>query len=104
MVVSVQLWTDVPRRQVMMRFAGGLVILLVCLQGAEAREVKHLDFDWRFIQSDVAGAQAMEFDDSSWRKVDLPHDWSIEGEYKQDNPSGGAGAYLPYGIGWYRRE
>jgi len=33
----------------------------------------------------------------------VPHDWSIEGEYDQDNPTGGRGGYLPAGIGWYRR-
>jgi beta-galactosidase len=36
------------------------------------------DLDWRFLRGDVAGAEKPGFDDSAWRKVDLPHDWSIE--------------------------
>ena len=33
----------------------------------------------------------------------LPHDWSIEGKIDQNNPTGGSEAFLPAGIGWYRR-
>lgn len=36
--------------------------------------------------------------------LDLPHDWSIEGEYNESNPSGISGAFLPTGIGWYRKN
>ncbi|MDQ3439448.1 MAG: hypothetical protein M3478_03765 [Planctomycetota bacterium] len=62
-----------------------------------------LDGGWRFVQDDVNGAQSPETDDSAWRPIDLPHDWGIEGEYRQDHPAGGVGAYFPGGIGWYRR-
>src|SRR5271168_4060426 len=36
------------------------------------------DLGWRFLCGDVAGAENPDFDDSRWRAVDLPHDWSIE--------------------------
>ncbi|QDU58340.1 glycoside hydrolase family 2 TIM barrel-domain containing protein [Aeoliella mucimassa] len=36
------------------------------------------DSDWRFVRGDVQGADLPEFDDSAWRVLDLPHDWSIE--------------------------
>ena len=36
------------------------------------------DQDWRFHRGDIDGAEATGFDDSTWRKLDLPHDWSIE--------------------------
>jgi beta-galactosidase len=62
-----------------------------------------LDFDWSFQLGDVEGAENEVFDDASWRTLDLPHDWSIEGNYDQANPSGIAGAFLPAGIGWYRK-
>ncbi len=39
-----------------------------------------------------------------WRGLDLPHDWSIEGPFAQNEPSGGAGANAPTGIGWYRKH
>ena len=72
-------------------------------QAAPPRIIQTLDRGWRFAQRDIANAQDAGLDDSRWQDVDLPHDWSIEGEYRQDNPAGGAGAYLPAGIGWYRR-
>lgn len=62
------------------------------------------DFNWRFHLGDVPDASQKEFDDSAWRLLDLPHDWSIEGEFSLDNPSGWHGAYLPGGIGWYRKS
>jgi beta-galactosidase len=62
------------------------------------------DFGWQFTLGDPTNAQAAVFDDSGWRKLDLPHDWSIEGPYSQDAPTGGPGGYLPTGIGWYRRH
>jgi len=39
-----------------------------------------------------------------WRTLNLPHDWSIEGEFKEDAITKGAGGYLPTGIGWYRKQ
>ena len=61
------------------------------------------DADWRFGPGDVDGAHAEAFDDGNWRRVDLPHDWSIEGPIAQDNPAGARGGFFPGGIGWYRR-
>ena len=42
--------------------------------------------------------------DSNWRKLDVPHDWSIEGSFDQKNPTGAAGGFLPAGVGWYRKQ
>lgn len=47
------------------------------LDAAEARD-RLFDSDWRFHRGDVAGAEHARFDDSGWRLLDLPHDWSIE--------------------------
>ncbi len=46
----------------------------------EPRNIGPASFDegWLFLRGDAANAQDMRFDDSAWRKVDLPHDWSIE--------------------------
>lgn len=41
-------------------------------------EDRALDSDWRFLRADVPGAERPEFDDSGWRILDVPHDWSIE--------------------------
>jgi beta-galactosidase len=62
------------------------------------------DAGWRFVHDDSTGAQAPTFNDSTWRVLDLPHDWSIEGPFDEKAPSGGTGGYLPTGIGWYRKR
>ncbi|MGA2233596.1 MAG: glycoside hydrolase family 2, partial [Tepidisphaeraceae bacterium] len=56
---------------------------------------------WLFSLSNT-DASAASFDDSSWRKLDLPHDWSVEGPY--DGKWAAATAFLPGGIGWYRKH
>ena len=61
------------------------------------------DQGWHFTLGDPKDAEAPSFDDAGWRRVDLPHDWSIEGPYSKDAPTTGRGGYLPTGIGWYRR-
>ncbi|HWW74321.1 MAG TPA: beta galactosidase jelly roll domain-containing protein, partial [Pyrinomonadaceae bacterium] len=63
-----------------------------------------LDNDWRFLKGDAEGAERPEFDDSAWRRLDVPHDWSIEGPFDEANPTGKAGGYLPAGVGWYRKR
>ena len=57
-----------------------------------------------FLKADAPGAEQPQFDDSAWRKLDVPHDWSIEGPFAETNKTGGAGGFLPSGIGWYRKD
>ncbi|BEG99249.1 beta-galactosidase [Bacteroides sedimenti] len=46
--------------------------------------------------------QNTEIDDSSWKKLDLPHDWAIEGPFRIELT--GETGKLPFkGIGWYRK-
>jgi beta-galactosidase len=59
--------------------------------------------DWRFHLGDVANSEDSSFDDSQWRQLNLPHDWSIEGGFDEKNPAGTGGGALPGGIGWYRK-
>lgn len=68
------------------------------------RTTVSFDRDWRFLKSDAAGAEAANFDDSGWRQLDVPHDWSIEGPFDEKNPTAGAGAFLPSGVVWYRKH
>ena len=75
--------------------------------GVEAettRTREAFDFGWKFHKGDAPGAQAPEFSDASWKGVDLPHDWSVEGPFSENEPSGFCGGYLPTGIGWYRKR
>ena len=79
-----------------------LAAALLAAGAAPARERRNFDDQWRFHKGDAQGAQQPAFNDSGWRAVRLPHDWAIEGPYSPDNPSGAA--YLPGGVGWYRKK
>jgi beta-galactosidase len=68
-----------------------------------SRTILSFDTDWRFFKDDAVGAEKSVFDDSKWRELDVPHDWSIEGAYDKTNLTGRGGGYLPAGIGWYRK-
>lgn len=62
-----------------------------------------MDPGWHFQLGDAAGAEQPSFDDRAWRRLDLPHDWSIEGTMNRDDPGGGQMGFYPGGIGWYRK-
>jgi beta-galactosidase len=69
-----------------------------------ARSIAAFDKDWRFFSGDAADAEKNAFDDAAWRKLDVPHDWSIEGEFAEQNKTGKGGGYLPSGVAWYRKH
>ena len=69
-----------------------------------AREHQSFDRDWLFVLADSAGMQNSEYSDGHWRRLNLPHDWAIEGDFSPSNPSGASGGALPGGIGWYRKH
>jgi beta-galactosidase len=93
-----------------MRKAGslGLVVLALALMGpcgpppsriggaSGPRVDETLAGGWRFIRTDVPGAQAADFDDTSWTAVTLPHTWNAA-----DGQDGGNNYHR--GAGWYRR-
>ncbi|WP_243349185.1 sugar-binding domain-containing protein [Parabacteroides sp. FAFU027] len=82
-------------------------LLFICIFSIFAQtnlERKQLfDYDWKFFLGDTVAAKQKNFNDASWRSLDLPHDWSIEGRVNPKNPTKGAGGYFPAGIGWYRK-
>jgi len=59
--------------------------------------------DWRFHLGDVSDGQRPDLDDSQWRTLNVPHDWSIEGAFDEKSPAGTGGGALNGGIGWYRK-
>ncbi|MDB5327139.1 MAG: hypothetical protein JWM57_2708, partial [Phycisphaerales bacterium] len=88
---------------------------------ADSRQILRLDDHWRFHRGDVPaplankhlaaymankagwarGAARGNFDDSDWRVVTIPHDWSLDGPFDLANHVNSG--FLPRGIGWYRR-
>ena len=81
-----------------------LAILLLGAQSLSARDGQSFDKDWLFVLADSAGMQNSEYADGHWRRLNLPHDWAIEGDFSPSNPSGASGGALPGGIGWYRKH
>lgn len=69
--------------------------------GPERKQL--FDYNWKFFLGDDSEAKTNNFNDTGWRKLDLPHDWSIEGKIHPKNTTGGGGGYFPAGIGWYRK-
>lgn len=60
------------------------------------------NFDWKFIRGDQQNAYDPDMEDSHWQDIRLPHDWSVAESFTQENAAG-ATAFLPGGIGWYRK-
>ena len=69
-----------------------------------ARERQNFDAGWLFILADSAQMSKEAYNDSFWRRLDVPHDWAIEGDFYAGNPSGAGGGALPGGVGWYRKH
>jgi beta-galactosidase len=65
------------------------------------RSRESFDFGWRFQPGDSPQGHLVKLNDSNWRLLDLPHDWSIEGEFGEKELAQGS---LPTGIGWYRKR
>lgn len=95
-------------------------ILASCqrFEGNPDRIVRALDFDWKFIKADPDGARDPGYDDSRWRSVDIPHDWSIEdldsislpdsaeweGPFHKEAPGSLSTGFTTGGTAWYRKE
>lgn len=92
-------------KKIMRRVAVAAALLIFPL-GANAQvsfgEALKFNAGWLFNLEDNAEAIKPEFDDTNWRSLNLPHDWTIEGTYSPDLASGTG--YLPGGIGWYRKH
>jgi len=50
-----------------------------------SREVMALDLDWRFHPGDLTNAIAPDYDDHEWRRVEVPHDYVVEGVFSARN-------------------
>jgi beta-galactosidase len=80
-----------------------LLFAAVCFANSRPEKRVALNENWRFHLGDVANGKDASLNDSQWRRLNLPHDWSIEGEFSEKHPAGTGGGALPGGIGWYRK-
>lgn len=80
-----------------------------------AGRITSFDENWRFVKDTLSGAEMPDYNDSDWRKISLPHDWSIEelpgqdgeniiGPFDKSAIDKGSSGYLVGGIGWYRKN
>lgn len=82
-----------------------LFFLFACSNQPDSiRERLDFNSEWQFSLGDNPEWFNPDFDDASWRTLNLPHDWSIEGAFSEEHPAGVAGGALPTGIGWYRKS
>lgn len=72
-------------------------------QNADFERKQRFNAGWKFTLGDTPENSTVNLDDHNWRKLDLPHDWSIEGKSEKNNPSEGDGGFYPMGTGWYRK-
>ncbi len=78
---------------------------MVCIYAQDAtsgRITQLFNFGWRFHLGDVKEAQAVDYDDASWRTLDLPHDFQMEQPW--DESAGGARGFKAMETGWYRKS
>ena len=67
-----------------------------------ARYTQTINLDWKFHRGEDEQGWYKGLDDSAWRTVTIPHDWSVEEPFSLENSSGTG--YLSGGIGWYRKH
>jgi beta-galactosidase len=80
------------------------LIFISCQKQSTGRIQICFDEGWKFIRQDIKDASRADFDDSKWRQLDLPHDWSIEDSVKGTNPSGTPHGFFIGETGWYRKK
>jgi beta-galactosidase len=72
-------------------------------QAQTVRKTESFNAGWKFMLGDEPQAKNEVFNDTKWRSLNLPHDWSIEGPFDEKNTAGQNEGGLPAGIGWYRK-
>ena len=101
------------RKHLLSLFIAGLLIT-ACAQPDSSREVV-LNANWKFLRADVENGQDPTLDDSSWRTLDLPHDYSIEdlppqegvkqiGPFSEKSAGSASTGHVMGGTAWYRKH
>lgn len=72
-----------------------MICMSFCLNAKSSERKVQINEDWQFALNDSTFSNS--------RIVDLPHDWSIEGDFDKDAPAGNDGGYLPTGKGYYKK-
>ena len=70
----------IMKKTVVLTLAAALLALFSCTPDSP-RTISDFNFDWRFSLGDSQEYSQPDFDDSAWRSLHLPHDWSVEGDF-----------------------
>jgi beta-galactosidase len=101
-------WGNVKLETMRSRISFVLLLFILLSFGSvfaqSGRERTSFNHGWKFSLSADSTSIGNGYDDQSWRQLDVPHDWSIEGPFSETNPSGVGGGALPGGLGWYRKK
>lgn len=94
-----------------------LLSLVLSCSRSDVQPDREIPFntDWKFIRSNVENAQSPDFDDSDWRMLNLPHDYSIEdlaektgvqqvGPFSEESAGANATGHVVGGTAWYRKH
>jgi len=105
------------KKEILFAILVSVIIFVVCgcINADTYMNVRTRSFDegWLFIKDNPQGAERLTFDDSRWRKIDLPHDWSIEdlpiqsdgviGPFSKTSEGKMRTGYTIGGTAWYRK-
>ncbi len=100
-----------------------LLLILIVSTGVVAQNRSRIDLEkgWKFFKGELKAAQAIDYDDSNWQSVSVPHDWAIYGPFDKEidkqtvaitqngekvatEKTGRTGALPFIGTGWYRKS
>lgn len=88
-----------------LKIVGLVIFVMTSLMTTHAQNRVRESFNqnWLFSKGETGGEETVDFRDSDWRELDLPHDWAIEGPFDQSHDARTGG--LPvYGTAWYRKH
>jgi beta-galactosidase len=99
-----------------------LILFFISCSNHESQREENFNSGWKFLRADAVNAQQPDFDDASWRTLDLPHDYSIEdlpdrqaslpaqegikqiGPFSENSPGGASTGHTVGGTAWYRKH
>lgn len=80
-----------------------LILLILTMSLSAQRTVTSINKNWKFSHDDKEEFQNLNFDDSGWTTLHVPHDWSFEKGVRKGGDQGQGGGYHDGGIAWYRK-
>ncbi|REE83284.1 beta-galactosidase [Lutibacter oceani] len=98
-----------------------LLLIFSIISSAQQRIVKELDTNWKFQKGKSSEAYQVNFNDSNWEQVNVPHDWAIYGPFDKEvdkqtvaiiqngeevasEKTGRTGSLPHIGTAWYRNK